>query len=646
MDTSESKHLEEQLRRRAEELEKLMELAPVALFVAHDPQCHEITGNLAAKAMLEAVGNLSVTPEREAPVLARYFKDGIEVPPKELPMQVAARTGFEVRNCELEALLPSGTRKSLCGDAIPLRGADGQVRGAVGAFRDITLSKQRTDAALHETEERFSKLADTAPVIMWLKDTNHRITFVNRSAVEFFGLSTEQLISDGLAQAIHPDDVASARAVYYEASDRRASCQAEFRARRADGEYRHMLGTSGPRYVGGIYVGQAGTIVDVTDLKRRQDADLARQKLESLGTLAGGIAHDFNNLLGAIVAQTELALGELANGAPAEGEMRTIASVAMRGAEIVRQLIAYAGEKETALEPVNISRLIEDSLELLKVVVSKHAALRLHLASDGLAVRANPGTIRQILINLVTNASEAIGQRDGVIQVHVSRATIQPYLQAAADALPAGDYVQLEISDTGCGIALENQSKIFDPFFSMKSPGRGLGLSVVQGIVKRLGGTITVSSAVGEGSAFQILLPVAGDPIADCHRSQGHAEETRRAVSGAILLVDDEESIRRAVSRMLEKEGFTVLNAAAGSEAMEILGIHGTALTAMILDATLPGIPSPEILREARRLRPDMRVIVTSAYSEQKVASMFSRPEGQLFLLKPYLLADVLKLLS
>jgi len=170
-----------------------------------------------------------------------------------------------------------------------------------------------------------------------------------------------------------------------------------------------MLGTTSPRYIGREYAGHVGSVIDITDLKRQQQEDLARQKWESLGTLAGGIAHDFNNLLGGILAQTELALAELAGGGSADTEIHSIQAVAVRGAEIVRQLLVYAGQNEDTIEPVNVSRLIEESLDLLKVVVSKHAVLELRLAADVPVVRSNAGMLRQILINLATNASEAIG---------------------------------------------------------------------------------------------------------------------------------------------------------------------------------------------------------------------------------------------
>lgn len=465
LDISERKRMEEELRRRAEELQKIMDMAPVALFAAHDPECREVTVNRMGNAMIGAApgANSPAAPGGRTPPCP-FFRDGIRVPVDELPLQTAAR-GIEVRDVELEAVLPSGKRRLLWGHASPLHDAAGRVRGAVAAFQDVTDARQRVDDLLRESEERFRDTADAAPIIIWFGDTEKRLTFVNKAMTLFTGMPTEKILDHGWEQVLHPDDLATARAVYYEAVDRRTSYEIEYRARRADGEYRHMLGTTSPRYVGNSYAGHVGSVIDITDLKRRQEQDAARQKWESLGTLAAGIAHDFNNLMGGILAQAELAQAELADGTSADAKINAILAVALRGAEIVRQLMTYAGQEEATLEPVNVSRLVEESKELLNVAVSKHATLQLRLTAAVPAVRANAATLRQILINLVSNASDAIGERDGVIQVSTSRVNVEENQAIAGNRLPAGNYVQLEVSDTGCGIPPEIQSKVFDPFF-------------------------------------------------------------------------------------------------------------------------------------------------------------------------------------
>ncbi len=641
------KRMEEQLREQAETLQKLMDVAPVALLVAHDPECHEVTGNRAGNVLFqaEAGANLSLTPEGGVFPDWRFFRDGVAIPPEQLPVQVAAAGGIEVKDWEAEAFMPDGSRKFIWGQASPLRDAGGRVRGAVAAYQDITASRQRTEDAIRESEERFRLAADTAPVIMWVSDLQQGTKFFNRQVTVFTGLTLDQLRQDW-SQVIHPDDREAIRTVHREAVEQRADYQLEYRARRADGEYRHMLSTACPRYIGDAYAGHVGTIIDVTDLKRRQEEDLARQKLESLGTLAGGIAHDFNNLLGSILSQAELASAEVAEGGSAETEFANIRAVATRGAEIVRQLMVFAGQETDTLQLVNVSRLIEGTSELLKVVVSRHADLQIRLGPDVPAIRANPATLRQVLINLVSNASDAVGDQDGVIRVATARVTVKPDSSNAPSGLPPGDYLQLEVSDTGCGMTPEIQAKIFEPFYSTKSQGRGLGLPVVHGIVRRLGGEITVRSQPRQGTTFQILLPGAGQAPAESRDSPAAAGENPQPVHGTVLVVEDEEVLRLAVSRMLRKHGLSVLEAADGSAALEMLRSHADDLTVVLLDVTLPGVASTEVLREARLLRPDLRVVLTSAYGEGKVAAMFAGLGRQPFLRKPYRQADLLKILA
>jgi signal transduction histidine kinase len=262
-------------------------------------------------------------------------------------------------------------------------------------------------------------------------------------------------------------------------------------------------------------------VQDITDSKRAQAAAFERQKLESVGTLANGIAHDFNNLLHGVMALTELALANLADGLGPEAELKRIRDVAIHGSDIVRELMIYTRQENAVLDTVDVSRIVEAIIDLLRVSVSKHASLEVNLEKDLPPVRASAGQLRLIVLNLVTNASDAIGDRDGVIRVTTGFVTVvQDGSWITSEGLVAGDYLQLEVSDTGCGMPLETQANMFDPFFTTKSVGRGLGLAVVQGIVRSLHGAIRLKSAPGKGATFQILLPytetaaaTAGGPI-------------------------------------------------------------------------------------------------------------------------------------
>jgi len=633
----------EQLRRRAEELQQIMDVAPVALFVANDPECREVVINRMGNAMFEfpADANSPTAPAGPTPP-GTVLRDGVEVPVRDLPLQTAAR-GMEVQDAEFEVVLPSGKRRLLRGRARPLRDTAGQVRGAIAVAQDVTEERRQTAALLRESEERFKNAADAAPVILWFGDAEKRLTFVNQEMTRFTGLPFEKLLGDGWMQVIHPDDLEPARAAYFEGVDRRATYQLEYRARRADGEYRRMLGTTAPRYAGGTYLGQAGSVVDITDIKRRQEESLARQKLESVGTLASGIAHDFNNLLGSVLVLADLALDEFETGASPKRELEEIRNVAVRGSEIVRQLMVYAGKESAVVALVDVSRVITEMLQLLRVSVTKHASIKTDLGKDLPAVRANAGQIRQIVMNLIMNASDAIGERDGAICVSARRIEVgREPSEAVSEELPEGEYVQIEISDTGSGMSPDIQAKIFDPFFTTKSAGHGLGLAVVQGVVRSLRGTIHVASAPGTGTVVKVLLPcaaaAAGTDEVPNSRVAGVASSAQKTV---VLIVEDEDPLRRAVVTMLRKTGFRVLEAANGSAALDVLRASGGQVRAMLLDMTLPGAPSDEIVAETAKSWPHIKVILTSAYSQQMLAPRISVPHVCGFIRKPYHLRNL-----
>ena len=354
-------------------------------------------------------------------------------------------------------------------------------------------------------------MADTAPVMIWVAGPDKACTFFNQVWLEFTGRTMEAALGEGWTKGVHPDDIEPCTAAYTASFDARSSFQIECRVCRKDGEFRWVLCKGVPRFTPtGIFAGYIGSCIDITEIKRGQEEALARQKLESVGQLARGIAHDFNNLLGGILATTEFALAEGAEGAPAGDELRTIRTAAIRGGEIVRQLMTFCGEDSPAFELVDLSLLVGEMLHLLKVSISKNVTLETELGEDLPAVQTNPAQIRQVVMNLVINASEAIGERAGTIRVSTAEVRVGPDdgLTAAAN-LPPGGYLRLVVSDTGAGMAPEVQTRIFDPFFTTKAAGHGLGLAAVQGIVRSHFGAIHVVSSLGQGTRFEVLLPQA-----------------------------------------------------------------------------------------------------------------------------------------
>jgi nitrogen-specific signal transduction histidine kinase len=389
-----------------------------------------------------------------------------------------------------------------------------------------------------------------------------------------------------------------------------------------------------------------GACQDITDSRRAQQDDFARKKLESVGTLAGGIAHDFNNLLGGVLAQAELALAERASGSYPEDELTAIRNVAIRGSEIVRQLMMYAGKESEVLGLVDVSRVVVEMLELLKVSSSKRATLVTDLGQGLPAIRASAAQIRQIVMNLVTNASDAIGDRDGAIRVTTGLVTPG---QAATitKGLAEGDYLQLEVSDTGCGMSQEMQAKVFDPFFTTKAAGHGLGLAVVHGIVRGLRGAIHLASEPGKGTTFQVLLPCVESTavVASDQMSGAAGEPVHPSPEFIVLVVEDEDPLRQAVVRMLRMTGFAVLEAADGAAAIDLLRANQGKIDLILLDVTIPGASSHEVIAEAAQTRRNIRVILTSAYSREMLTPPMSISQIHGFIRKPYQLGDLVQTL-
>jgi PAS domain S-box-containing protein len=414
--------------------------------------------------------------------------------------------------CEGRILLKNGGQRCVEWTRTPIHDSAGRLVGYASLGEDVTeLHALRAEAARIESEEQFRRVADTAPLMIWTAGPEMRCTFVNKAWLEFSGLTLEQELGDGWTANVHPDDLEYGRAICTAAWEICRNVQFEYRMRRADGEYRWMLFSGLPRFgPDGQCLGYIGTCTDITELKVSRDEDTARQKLETVGRLAGGIAHDFNNLLGGVLAQAELGLIEVSAGVLPEDELNTIRDVATRGAGIVRQLMIYAGQEAAVSEPVDLSSLIDDMRDLLKVVVSKHVVLKTELGRDLAAVQANPAQLRQVVLNLVTNASEAIGEIDGIIVIRTNQKDAKSDLSRQEKK---SERLVLEVEDTGCGISCDIQPKLFEPFFTTKSAGHGLGLAVVLRIVKELGGAIQVESQPGRGARFRILLPCSSEIV-------------------------------------------------------------------------------------------------------------------------------------
>lgn len=344
-------------------------------------------------------------------------------------------------------------------------------------------------------------------------------------------------------------------------------------------------------------------------------------KMEALGVLAGGVAHDFNNLLGVILGNADLALSAALKTDPAREMLEDISTASRSAAELCNQLLAYAGRSARSTEVVDCNEMIQELSKLLYVSLSKKA--KLHLKLEGrFGVMADAGQFRQVLMNLITNAAEAVGNAEGEVTVSTCELTLTAE-QVSQRGLPAhflpGEYAVVAVSDTGNGMSAEYRQKIFDPFFSTKADGRGLGLAAVKGIVDAHGWALNVESELGRGTTFTLVLPRTEVPAKSISKSvQGRVPEVV-----CVLAVDDEPGVLKVMTKILGSAGMDVLQATNGAEAIETYRMYADKIDCVLLDLNMPKLDGEEVFRELRQIHRDVRVLLTSGFTEQEVLNRF-----------------------
>ncbi len=464
---------------------------------------------------------------------------------------------------------------------------------------------------------------------------------------DFMNTSLEQLQG-----YFHPDDRERVFGEIDEALSTRTGSSLnfdlEYRLRKADGSYcwLHDSTTACFSEIGELEC-FFGSVHDITERKRGEEDRrylekqlLHAQKLESLGVLAGGIAHDFNNILMAIIGNTDLALMRIDKGSPVVDNLQCIEQSAARAADLARQMLAYSGKGKFVVDNIDLNSLLEEMLQMLRVSISKKATLQLNLHTHLPLVEADATQIHQIIMNLVINASEALGEKNGVIAIATGFMECDSgYLKDVwlDESLTEGQYVYLEIADTGCGMDSDTLAKIFDPFFTTKFTGRGLGMAAVLGIIRGHKGAIKVNSEAGKGSTFKILFPASGKP-AEIFNDESQVDEW--CGRGTVLLVDDEESVRCVGFEMLKELGFTAVTAGDGREALKIYTATPN-IAFVILDLTMPHMDGEQCFRELRQINPGVKVIMSSGFNEQEVTQKFAGKGLDGFIQKPYRLSTL-----
>jgi len=398
--------------------------------------------------------------------------------------------------------------------------------------------------------------------------------------------------------------------------------------------------------IAGELSGRQGAVLLLRDITHRvQEAEqrrdmearlLHRQKLESLGILAGGIAHDFNNLLAGVLGNADLMLNQISATSPLHDHVHAIINASRRAADLCREMLAYSGKGKFVVEALNLSDVVREMGRFLEVTVPKKIRMVYQLSDSLPAVEGDTAQIRQILMNLITNAADAIGNEVGMITITTGDrdySAAELSRTSFDDPPPAGHYVFVEVSDTGCGMDDETRKKIFDPFFTTKFTGRGLGLASVQGAIRGHNGALTIISAPGEGSTFTVLLPCSDKSVLP----PAVTSTKTWTGGGTALVVDDEDTVLDFATRMLEFSGFKVLTATNGREGIEVFRQHADEINVVLLDMMMPELGGEDVYRQIRAIAPKVGVILSSGYSREVATSQFrfeAHPPS--FIQKPY----------
>ena len=564
----------------------------------------EIVGNTSLEL------NLWVEPEQREAAVADLDRDG------------------SVRDARLEYRTKQGEVRTglFSADIIEVDGSPhlltvmNDITDRLRAERERRISDERYRLISELTSDyaySFRVDAESGLVLDWLSGAIEDLT----------GFTLAEIVErGGWESLIHPDDIEIPRQQLAALLAGRAET-VEYRMVTKSREARWVRDYARPEYdaESGQLTHIHGAVQDIaerrleTERRLRLEGQIQQcQKLESLGILAGGIAHDFNNLLMAIVGYSDLATEELPDSSPAHTYVHGVRQAADRGAELVKQLLVYAGKGSSSYEKVELEELVHEMAKLLEVTISKKIEMRLEFATDLPAITADAMQIRQVCMNLVTNASEAIGDESGTIVIRAGSEYLER--EPAGESLPGlefapGEYLYLEVADDGEGMDAATRSKIFEPFYTTKFDGRGLGLAVIQGIIRGHSGWITIQSEVGIGSTIRAYLPVSES------RERAAAavdlERDLRFDGRTVLLVDDEEAIRAVGRRMLERLGMQVITANDGQEALEKLAAEGVHIDVVLMDLTMPRMSGPECMPELRRLHPHLPLIFASGCGEQ-----------------------------
>jgi len=505
------------------------------------------------------------------------------------------------------------------------------------------LQIHRIHRRLSQNEEMFRLITENADDLITVIARDGRRLYDSPSYLKTFGYTNEDLQGVPIADQIHPGDHAAIFAARREVFGKGVSVRVEYRFRHKDGEWRHMESTGSPVR---NHKGEVENIIAVSrDItQRRQAEELLRereqqlrqaQKMEAVGRLSGGIAHDFNNLLGVIIGYSESIEHRLSTEDPLRKDAREIRKAGERAAALTHQLLAFSRQQVLQPKVLDLNAVVTDMSEMLRRLIGVNIELNTQLEPQLGYVKADKGQIEQIIVNLAVNARDAMPD-GGRLLIETSNAYLDEPRARSLPFLRSGPHVLLTVTDTGIGMDQETLRHIFEPFFTTKGPGKGtgLGLATVYGVVKQSGGIVGVESEQGTGSKFKIYLPLAEESVlASAPEATGESDVTG---TGTILLVDDEESLRKLTADVLAERGYTVLSAGDGIQALEIARSYIEPIHLLLTDLAMPRLGGPALARYMAHLRPETRVLFMTGHAERDTASQGALPAGTEALQKPF----------
>jgi len=526
---------------------------------------------------------------------------------------------------------------------------DGRPSGILGISRDIT-ERKRAEEAVRESEERFRRFAMASGYGFAMGQLAGQLVFANSATLRIVEEESEEAFTSKTFYHYYTsEDAKRLKEEILPIVLETGQWVGEIPLLSARGNLiatqqnifliRDEQGT--PRMVGNI-------ITDITERKRAEEdrrhleTQLRRaQKLESLGVLAGGVAHDFNNLLVGMLGHSDLALSKLPPENPARPNIEGVMQAAERAADLSRQMLAYSGHGHFIVQPTDLGALVWENVYLLKAGIAKGVQLRTRLCDTPAVIEADVGQMQQIIMNLVLNGAEAIGDGSGYVMISTGFEALSGeearYSRFTATELTAGRYVFLEVRDNGPGMDEETVSKVFDPFFTTKFVGRGLGLSALLGIVRGHKGGIDVRSGLGKGTTFRLVFPETEEAP---EGTKGVAAEGR--LEGTILVIDDEEIVRTMTSEMLTPQGLTVMTAEGGAAGVALYKERHAEIGLILLDYSMPEMGGEETFQQLRKLNPDVPVLLSSGFGQEEVTRRFEGRDLTGFIQKPYRLATLL----